>query len=60
MPPKKSSAAAAGGKKKSSPYNVFMKEELAKLKSDPRPHKEKFKAVAALWAKSPKNPKNAK
>ncbi|PWN37283.1 uncharacterized protein FA14DRAFT_159406 [Meira miltonrushii] len=57
MAPKK---AAAGGKKKGSAYNDFMKEELAKLKSDSRPHKEKFKHVASLWAKSPKNPKNQK
>ncbi|PWN30371.1 hypothetical protein BDZ90DRAFT_229391 [Jaminaea rosea] len=60
MPPKKTSS--AGGKKKVSPYNLYMKEQLAKLKtSHPNlSHKERFQQVAKDWAKSPANPKNKK
>jgi len=59
---KSSTSAAAGGtKKKASAYNVFMKNELAKLKSKnpDQPHKERFKAAAASWGTSKENPKNA-
>ncbi|EJU00075.1 hypothetical protein DACRYDRAFT_54873, partial [Dacryopinax primogenitus] len=52
--------AAGGAKKKSSPYNVFMKNELAKLKekNPDMPHKERFKMAASAWATSKENPKN--
>ncbi|KAI8338060.1 hypothetical protein BC941DRAFT_424492 [Chlamydoabsidia padenii] len=46
--------------KKASAYNLYMKEELPKLKKE-NPglnHKEAFKKVAESWAASPKNPKN--
>ncbi|KAI9315228.1 hypothetical protein BX666DRAFT_1960521 [Dichotomocladium elegans] len=48
--------------KKVSPYNKFMKEELAKVKAA-QPgiaHKEAFKKAAQNWASSPENPKNKK
>ncbi|KAG8843509.1 hypothetical protein FRB96_004016 [Tulasnella sp. 330] len=55
------SAGAGGAKKKASAYNVFMKNELAKLKAKnpEQPHKERFKEAAGGWAKSKENPKNA-
>jgi hypothetical protein len=39
------------GVKKPSPYNLFMKEELAKIKkANPKmEHKEAFKKAAATW-----------
>lgn len=39
------------GTRKSSPYNLFMKEELAKIKiSHPEmPHKERFKLAASRY-----------
>ncbi|KAF9352646.1 MAG: hypothetical protein J3Q66DRAFT_338847 [Benniella sp.] len=49
-----------GGAKKLSPYNKFMKAELAKIKAE-KPtlnHKDAFKEVAARWKDSPENPKN--
>ncbi|ORZ27392.1 hypothetical protein BCR41DRAFT_392717 [Lobosporangium transversale] len=52
----------ASGTKKLSPYNKFMKAELAKLKAE-KPdlgHKEAFKEVAARWKDAAENPKNAK
>lgn len=59
MPPKKT--AAAGAKKgKTSAYNKYMKEQLAKLKTE-KPqlaHKERFKLAATSWASSKENPKN--
>ncbi|KAF8594802.1 hypothetical protein BDV93DRAFT_458312, partial [Ceratobasidium sp. AG-I] len=56
------SAAVGGAKKKSSPYNVYMKSELAKLKekNPDMPHKERFKLAATTWATSSDNPKNKK
>ncbi|PWN97773.1 hypothetical protein FA09DRAFT_361076 [Tilletiopsis washingtonensis] len=58
MPPKK---VTSGGKKgKVSPYNAYMKRELAKLKES-KPdmaHKDRFSAVAKQWATAPENPKN--
>ncbi|KAF8978605.1 hypothetical protein BGZ46_006280 [Entomortierella lignicola] len=51
-----------GGAKKLSPYNKFMKSELAKVKAE-KPtlgHKEAFKEVASRWKDAPENPKNAK
>ncbi|EJD03751.1 uncharacterized protein FOMMEDRAFT_167076 [Fomitiporia mediterranea MF3/22] len=55
---------SVGGTKKGkvSPYNKFMKEELARLKeSDPdMKHPERFKIAATNWAKAKENPKNAK
>ncbi|KAI8380396.1 hypothetical protein BD560DRAFT_388139 [Blakeslea trispora] len=48
--------------KKLSPYNNFMKEELAKIKKDNEgiSHKDAFKMAAQNWAKSSDNPKNKK
>ncbi|KAL1919371.1 uncharacterized protein VTP21DRAFT_2064 [Calcarisporiella thermophila] len=49
----------SGGPKKLTPYNKFMKEELAKIKKD-KPdlnHKEAFKMAASRWKDSPENPK---
>ncbi|KAI9007566.1 hypothetical protein CLU79DRAFT_778131 [Phycomyces nitens] len=46
--------------KKLSPYNKFMKTELAKVK-EAQPgiaHKEAFKQAAQNWSKSSDNPKN--
>ncbi|KXN67418.1 hypothetical protein CONCODRAFT_80161 [Conidiobolus coronatus NRRL 28638] len=50
------------GAKKLSPYNKFMKEELPKWKAkNPNaPHKDAFKAVAAIWKTSKENPVNQK
>jgi len=63
--PKKSASSAAGAtatKKKLSPYNTFMKTELAKVKkSHPSlSHKDAFKQAASNWAASSDNPKNKK
>jgi len=48
------------GAKKLSPYNLYMKSELPKLKAEnpTMNHKEAFKLVAARWKDSPENPKN--
>jgi len=53
---------APGGGKKLSPYNKFMKSELAKVKAEHPElnHKEAFKQVAQRWKDSPENPKNTK
>ncbi|GJJ72563.1 hypothetical protein EMPS_04921 [Entomortierella parvispora] len=48
--------------KKLSPYNMYMKSELAKVKAE-KPglnHKEAFKEVATRWKDAAENPKNAK
>ncbi|KAF9966683.1 hypothetical protein BGZ70_001582 [Mortierella alpina] len=53
---------ATGGAKKLSPYNKFMKSELAKVKVE-KPnlnHKDAFKEVAHRWKDAAENPKNAK
>ncbi|WVQ96419.1 hypothetical protein IAU59_003524 [Kwoniella sp. CBS 9459] len=58
MPPKKTDA-KKGGARKPSPYNEYMKVQLAKLKADPNnksDHKENFKKVAAMWKTAPENP----
>jgi len=58
--PKEKTAKRAGGAKKLSPYNKFMKSELAKVKAE-NPnmnHKEAFKTAAQRWKDSPENPKN--
>ncbi|KAF9181823.1 hypothetical protein BGZ51_005157 [Haplosporangium sp. Z 767] len=50
-----------GTAKKLSPYNKFMKTELAKVKTE-KPtlnHKDAFKEVAARWKDAPENPKNS-
>ena len=47
-------------KKKPSMYNIFMKEEMARLKKK-KPdmdHKERFKTAAGNWKTSKQNPKN--
>ncbi|KAI9478634.1 MAG: hypothetical protein EXX96DRAFT_571643 [Benjaminiella poitrasii] len=48
--------------KKMSPYNQFVKTELAKIKeSNPGiSHKDAFKLAAKNWADSSENPKNMK
>ncbi|KAJ3147445.1 hypothetical protein HDU86_007995 [Geranomyces michiganensis] len=48
------------GKRGPSPYNLFMKTELAKVKEkEPSiAHKDAFKKAAANWASAPENPKN--
>ncbi|KAB5588322.1 hypothetical protein CTheo_8238 [Ceratobasidium theobromae] len=58
----KPSPAPAGPKKKSSPYNVYMKAELAKLKEKhpDMTHKERFKLAATSWGEAAENPKNQK
>ncbi|KAG5186999.1 hypothetical protein JKP88DRAFT_235588 [Tribonema minus] len=50
-----------GGGKKVTAYNTFMKNELAKLKTEKPdlPHSEKFKLVAQRWKTAKENPKNA-
>ncbi|KAI1306102.1 hypothetical protein EDD11_004869 [Mortierella claussenii] len=59
---KSTKKSATGGAKKLSPYNKFMKTELAKVKAE-KPtlgHKDAFKEVASRWKDAPENPKNAK
>ncbi|KAI9598346.1 hypothetical protein BDF19DRAFT_432202 [Syncephalis fuscata] len=58
----KTSAAAAGKKRKITPYNKFMKDQLAKYKAQHAgvKHVDAFKHVASMWKTSPDNPKNAK
>ncbi|ORZ06872.1 hypothetical protein BCR42DRAFT_426618 [Absidia repens] len=48
--------------KRPSPYNMYMKAELGKVKKDNpgMTHKEAFKKVAESWATAPENPKNKK
>ncbi|KAJ2860660.1 hypothetical protein FB639_005603, partial [Coemansia asiatica] len=52
---------AAGSTKKISPYNKFMKANLAeyKKKNPNVSHKEAFAGVAAMWKTAAENPKNA-
>ncbi|KAI8914829.1 hypothetical protein PhCBS80983_g00779 [Powellomyces hirtus] len=53
--------AAGTSKRGASPYNMFMKTELAKVKKE-KPdigHKDAFKLAASNWATAPENPKNA-
>ncbi|GAB5592991.1 hypothetical protein Unana1_07891 [Umbelopsis nana] len=53
-------AKKSAGVKKITPYNRFMKTELAKVKAE-KPgvaHKEAFKLAATRWKDSPDNPKN--
>jgi YABBY protein len=47
------------GGKKVSPYNRFMKEQLAVLKTEKPdlPHQERFKLVAQRWKTAKENPK---
>ncbi|KAG0328035.1 hypothetical protein BGZ99_006387 [Dissophora globulifera] len=61
MAKEKSTKKSTGGAKKLSPYNKFMKTELAKVKAE-KPtlnHREAFKEVASRWKDSAENPKNA-
>ncbi|TPX32531.1 hypothetical protein SmJEL517_g04363 [Synchytrium microbalum] len=55
-------AAAGTGGKRVSPYNQFMKTELAKVKlSHPNlNHREAFKMAAGNWKNAPENPSNSK
>ncbi|KAI9273555.1 hypothetical protein BY458DRAFT_555263 [Sporodiniella umbellata] len=48
--------------KRVSPYNNFMKTELAKVKKEnpEMAHKDAFKLAASNWKESPENPKNKK
>ncbi|KAJ2061985.1 hypothetical protein H4R27_004645 [Coemansia aciculifera] len=59
---KAASKKATGGAKKLSKYNIYMKTELAKVKST-NPgmnHRDAFKEAASHWKTSPENPINAK
>ncbi|KAE8193791.1 hypothetical protein A4X06_0g4737 [Tilletia controversa] len=61
MPPKKTKSTTAKSTtgKKPSPYNVYMKTALAKLKVE-KPdmeHKARFKLAAENWKNDPANPK---
>ncbi|KAI3655170.1 hypothetical protein MP638_003353, partial [Amoeboaphelidium occidentale] len=60
MPKAEKKEKKEGGPKKPSAYNLFMKDELARVKKD-HPnldHKEAFKKAAGNWKTSPHNPKN--
>ncbi|KAI7863250.1 uncharacterized protein EV154DRAFT_534834 [Mucor mucedo] len=48
--------------KKMTPYNLFMKTELGRVKETTPgiTHKDAFKQAAQNWAKSAENPKNKK
>ncbi|KAI9096557.1 hypothetical protein DFS34DRAFT_581259, partial [Phlyctochytrium arcticum] len=50
----------APSKRGASPYNMFMKTELTKVKADTPGigHKEAFKVAASHWKDAPENPKN--
>lgn len=50
---------AAGATRTPSPYNTFMKDEIARVKkANPElGHKEAFKQAAANWKTSKSNPK---
>ncbi|KAI9005373.1 hypothetical protein HDU85_001458 [Gaertneriomyces sp. JEL0708] len=59
---KKAPAEKKTTKRGASPYNLFMKSELAKVKAE-KPdlsHKEAFKEAASRWATAKENPKNQK
>ncbi|KAJ3222646.1 hypothetical protein HK099_002051 [Clydaea vesicula] len=51
---------AGAGTKSKSPYNVFLKTEIPKLKEENASlsHREAFKLAAKNWATSDANPKN--
>ncbi|KAG0050802.1 hypothetical protein BGZ83_004431 [Gryganskiella cystojenkinii] len=60
MREKSAKKSTAGTGKKLSPYNKYMKTELAKVKAE-KPtlnHKEAFKEVASRWKDAAENPKN--
>ncbi|KAJ3039948.1 hypothetical protein HDV00_011614 [Rhizophlyctis rosea] len=54
--------AGTAGKKGTSPYNLFMKTELPKVKAaNPGiAHKEAFKMAAGNWKNAPENPNRGK
>ncbi|CAG8548197.1 21405_t:CDS:2 [Gigaspora rosea] len=56
----KEKSAKKSAAKKLSPYNKFMKTELAKVKTENPTlnHKEAFKMAAQRWKDSAENPKN--
>ena len=56
MPAKK----ASGKKPKISPFQVYMKRELAKIKEEhpDMEHRERYKVASLRWQQSPQNPKN--
>ncbi|WWD04943.1 hypothetical protein V865_003014 [Kwoniella europaea PYCC6329] len=63
MAPKAATAEGKkGGAKKPTPYNEYMKVQLAKLKAEaeksgkPSNHRENFKKVAESWKNAPENP----
>ncbi|KAF9384009.1 hypothetical protein CPB97_006023 [Podila verticillata] len=62
MAKEKSAKKSTGGAKKLSPYNMFMKKELAVVKKEQPTldHKAAFKEVASRWKTAAENPKNAK
>lgn len=62
MAKEKSTKKSTGGAKKLSPYNMFMKKELAVVKKEQPTldHKAAFKEVASRWKTAAENPKNAK
>ncbi|RKP24805.1 hypothetical protein SYNPS1DRAFT_10065, partial [Syncephalis pseudoplumigaleata] len=49
-----------GSERRLSPYNLYMKNELARIKSEhpDTNHREAFKMAATNWKQSPDNPKN--
>ncbi|KAI9203018.1 uncharacterized protein BJ171DRAFT_511567 [Polychytrium aggregatum] len=56
---KKKTTTSTKSARKPNPYNVFMKDELKKLK-DANPslsHREAFKQAASNWKTSDRNPK---
>ncbi|KAJ2077874.1 hypothetical protein GGI16_008036 [Coemansia sp. S142-1] len=59
---KTASKKATGGAKKLSKYNIYMKTELAKVKSTnpSMNHRDAFKEAASHWKNAPENPVNAK
>jgi len=59
---KEKTAKRSGGVKKLSPYNKYMKTELAKVKAENPSinHKEAFKLVAQRWKDAAENPKSQK
>jgi YABBY protein len=60
--PAKAGKKKGSGGKKVSPYNRYMKEQLAVLKAEKpdMPHQERFKLVAQRWKTAKENPVSEK
>ncbi|ESK92171.1 yabby like transcription factor [Moniliophthora roreri MCA 2997] len=61
-PKSKKAKSPGGSKKKLTPFNKFMRSEMARLKEDEpeMSHQDRFKVATANWKTAPENPKREK